>query len=59
MNWGGHRYVKLAEVHWCEETRSWTVQARSGEGAAWVDWDGDDGDLDALLELARDEMTGS
>jgi hypothetical protein len=54
----GHRYVKVAEVHWCEETRSWTVQARAGEGSGWTHYDGHEGELDDLLAIARDTMTG-
>lgn len=58
MAFFGNRHVKLMEVHWCEETRTWTVQARAGEGSPWADWDGAEDDLDDLLSLARDEMTG-
>jgi hypothetical protein len=49
---------ELMRVYWDDKTREWEVYARSNPGADWSVWDGTEDELDALLALGRDTMTG-
>jgi hypothetical protein len=57
-----HHPVKVLEVHWVPERREWEVQVRAvsddGEPDAWASYDGAESELDQLLGIARDTITG-
>jgi len=49
---------KLMEVEWDPERGLWSVAARSHGEADWSMFEGGESELDTLLSLARDVMTG-
>jgi hypothetical protein len=50
---------QLMTVWWDDVDKGWTVSARpDGSVEDWSTWDGDESELDALLSLGRDVMTG-
>lgn len=48
----------LIEVIWNESQRSYVVKARASIESDWNYYDGDEDQIDELLALARDVMTG-
>ena len=49
----------LMIVSWDPDTEVWEVSARAdGESDSWSAWEGNDDELDTLLSLGRDVMTG-
>lgn len=62
MAFFGNTQVKVAEVFWVPETRTWEVNSRptdeEGEPGAWASHDGNEGELSVLLSIAHDVMTG-
>lgn len=50
--------MKLIEVFWDESARQYTVFVRSHEDNPWSEYSGDEHEVDTLLNLARDTMTG-
>jgi hypothetical protein len=51
-------YVSLIEVFWAPTTRQYKVYARTSGDDDWSRFDGDENEVDTLLSLARDVMTG-
>lgn len=49
---------RLIEFDWDESTRTWMVKARADGQQCWSVWTGDENDLDELMTLARDTVTG-
>lgn len=50
---------ELMTVRWDEDTRRWTIDARAGADVdAWSSFEGDESELDTLLGLGRDIITG-
>jgi len=52
------QFDDLIIVAWCEEKRSYRVSARASHDDDWSLFEGDENELDELLSLARDVMTG-
>lgn len=49
---------ELMRVYWHPGDRSWSVESRADVSSSWVHYDGSENQLDELLDLARDIMTG-
>jgi hypothetical protein len=50
--------MRLIEVDWDPEAHWYTVRARADESQSWGHFDGPEEDVDILLSIARDTMTG-
>ena len=55
---GGNHKGDLIVVAWSEDSREWTVSARASDEHDWSSQEGDEGELDDLLSIARDVATG-
>jgi hypothetical protein len=53
-----NRHPNLIEVELCVPTGGWVVWVRRSAGADWESFDGTEGELADLLDLARDYVTG-
>jgi hypothetical protein len=49
---------ELMSVSWDADGRTWAVAARASANSGWANWEGTEDELDELLALARDVMTG-
>lgn len=49
---------QLMTVEYETERDLWVIHARSAEGQPWVRYEGLSTELDAMLGIARDVMTG-
>lgn len=49
---------KLIEVYWDPNNGTWSVSSRPHGKADWVTLIGAEGELDTLLSIARDVVTG-
>jgi hypothetical protein len=48
----------LMEVYWNPASESWSISSREHGNATWVTHEGRADELDDLLSIARDVMTG-
>jgi hypothetical protein len=48
----------LIEVYWDENLRRYSVSARASKDHAWATYEGSETEVDELLAIARDTMTG-
>jgi hypothetical protein len=58
----GNTQVKVAEVFWVPETKTWEVQWRpvtdDGETGSWAHLDGPEDELAQLISIMHDGLTG-
>lgn len=50
--------VSLIEVKWDEVNHAWSVYARRSRDDDWEEFTGAEAELDTLMSLARDVVTG-
>jgi hypothetical protein len=48
----------LIEVYWDEDLRRYSVSARASKDHSWATYEGNENEVDELLAIARDTMTG-
>ena len=51
-------HQELIKVFWEPDRRLWMVFAREGRGKGWATYEGSETELDTLLAMARDLVTG-